>query len=188
VNSAVGSGLIAGILSGVFVIVGILLGATLQRRSTDQERIRADGAMRDEILARLSGPITALITQARELHHLVPKPDDPQLERLKAQMERLHRDLLQASSEISVLFERLEYLEPAMLPVIEQATVAIEALLTGTRKASDSEFNTRIEQVKSAGLAMNRKRHELAAEAGPGGRRAKRRQPDRNKPKEIAAE
>jgi hypothetical protein len=65
VNSAAGSALIAGILSGVFVIVGVVLGAWLQSRSTDREHERAAAAQRDEILAGLSAAVITLLTQAK---------------------------------------------------------------------------------------------------------------------------
>ena len=67
-NSAVGSALIAGILSGVFTMAGVLLGTRLQSRSADREQARAAAGQRDEILASLAGAIGSLEVQAELLH------------------------------------------------------------------------------------------------------------------------
>lgn len=72
-NSAVGSALIAGILSGVFTMAGVLLGTKLQSRSADREQARAAAGQRDEILASLAGAVGSLEVQADLLHAKVWK-------------------------------------------------------------------------------------------------------------------
>lgn len=174
VNSIVVATLVAGILGGVFAIAGVFLGARLQRRSADEERIRAAEAKRDEVLASLAGPVNILIAQARELREAAlvlarmelqrksnadEQPDDPGLARLDERFRGLYGEVIRLTGEISVLCERLKFLEPAMLPVTEQLTGAVQQLIAFD--ASDTEFKTRLEEVKSAALAIDRKRNEL---------------------------
>ena len=81
----------------MFVIVGVFLGAWLQSRSAEQERVRAASGQRDVVLAALTGVVNAVLAQARLWHgaaqrarliephdaalprHLLGKPPDPQL-------------------------------------------------------------------------------------------------------------
>jgi hypothetical protein len=193
VNSAVGSALIAGILSGVFVIVGVLLGARLEGCSADQERARLVAGQRDEILASLAGTVTTLLTQATLWHDAAwrqrinepfkamrlprpgQEPDDPRLARIEGEIERFRRDVVLAVSEISVLCSRLEHVEPVMQPMCEQLGSAVSRLVAATW-GSDAEFKTRRDEVFEASKAMYRKRNELAEAGGPGGRHAEQGQ------------
>jgi hypothetical protein len=194
VNSAAGSALIAGILSGVFVIVGVLLGTWLQSRSAERERVRAASGQRDEILAALNGAVSAVLSQALVWRRaalraqfiepddaairrqLIGKPPDPQIAGIEAEIERLRRDVISVVSEMSVLVSRLGYIEPAMLPLGERLGVAVDWLIADI--GASKGFQTRLDEVRQAAYAMNRKRGELTEQDGPQGRRAKRRAPD----------
>lgn len=210
-NSAVGSALIAGVLSGVFAIAGVLLGARLQRRSANRERARAAAVQRDEILASLAGAVSTLLTQASVWHSTAWKlrlsepievmgptrtlrrtptgelPDGERLARMEGEIERLRRDVILVVSEISVLCSRLEFIEPAMRALGEQLGVVVTRLIAGVG-APDEEFKTRRDEVRTASLAMDRRRNELAGEGGSHGRRAKRSQQGESGPEELAGE
>jgi hypothetical protein len=122
VNSAVGSALIAGILSGVFLIVGVFLGAWLQSRSADRERERAAAALRDEILAALSAAVATLLTQAQLWRATAARavgpvritgypfksaPLDPRAEQAEGELERLRLAVIPVINEISLYTNRL---------------------------------------------------------------------------------
>ena len=176
VSSIVVATLVAGIIGGVFAIAGVLLGARLQRRSADEERIRAAEAKRDEILASLAGPVSILIAQAVDLRDAMQvlarmelrrkstadeQPDDPGLARLDERFRGLYGEVIRLTGEISVLCERLKFLEPAMRHVTEQLTGAVQLLISDIGTVSGEEYQTRLAEVRSAALAIDRKRNEL---------------------------
>ena len=190
-NSAAGAALIAGILSGVFVIVGVVLGAWLQSRSAERERARAASGQRDEVPAALTGVVNAVLAQAVLWHGAAQrarliephgaallrdlgKRPDPQLAGIEAEIERLRRDVISAVSEISVLVSRLGYIEPAMLASGERLGVAVRRLLAGI--GASEGFETRLDEVRQATYALRRKRDELAEQDRPQGWWARRRQ------------
>jgi len=176
VNSTVVATLVAGIIGGVFAIAGVFLGGRLQRQSADNERIRAAEAKCDDILATLAGPVTILIVRARELRDTAfdlgrmelrresdadEQSDDHRHARLEERFRELHGEVIRLISEITVLCQRMQFLEPTMLPVTKQLAWAVELLISDTGRASDTEFQTRLEEVKNADLAVKRKRNEL---------------------------
>jgi hypothetical protein len=165
----------------------------LQGRSADRERARVAAAQRDDILASLAGGVTTLRERASELHAAVWKrrlnkplevpqprprmggpPDDPQFARMEGEVERLRRDFVIAASEIAVHCTRLEFIEPAMLPLSEQLGAAVTRL-SAHIGAPDEEFRMRLEDVSSTSLAMNRKRNEIAAAGAREGPSLRRR-------------
>ncbi len=180
-NSAVGSALIAGILSGVFTMAGVLLGTRLQSRSADREQARAAAGQRDEILASLAGAIGSLEVQAELLHikvgqlgRLPLRTEDLMAGRLDydgrhkrtLEVERSFRDATFVVNEISVLCSRLEFAAPAMKPLGEGLTGTV-ARLTERVGAPDEEFKTRLGEVRAAFRAIGCKRDELAGEMLP---------------------
>jgi hypothetical protein len=176
VNSIVVATLVARILGGVFAIAGVFRGGRLQRQSADNERIRAAEAKRDDILATLAGPVAILIVRADDFRDAAndlarmelrqesagdEQPADHRHARLEERFLGIHGEVIRLMSEISVLCERLQFLEPAMLPVTEQLAGAVQLLISDIGTASDTEFQTRLEEFKSANLAIERKRNEL---------------------------
>jgi hypothetical protein len=186
VNSAAGSALIAGILSGVFTMAGVLLGTRLQSRSADREQARAAAGQRDEILASLAGAVGSLEVQADLLHAKVWKfhldrplevpgkrisrtggpVDDERLARMEGDIERLFRDVISVVSEISVLCSRLEFAAPAIKPLGEGLAGTVTWLIEGVA-APDEEFRRRLGKVRTAFRAIDGKRDELAGEKPP---------------------
>ncbi len=185
-NSAVGSALIAGILSGVFTMAGVLLGTRLQSRSADREQARAAAGQRDEILASLAGAVGSLEVQADLLHAKVWKfqvdrplevagrwisrtggpVDGERLARMEGEVERIFRDVIFVVSEISVLCSRLEFAAPAIKPLGEGLAGAVNRLIEGAG-APDEEFRKRLGKVRTAFRAINCKRDELAGGKPP---------------------
>jgi hypothetical protein len=140
---------------------------------------------RDEILASLGDAVDALLTQVSVWHSRVwrlrlIKPREEETERLRC-------DISPVQSEISALCSRLEFIEPAMNPLVEQLWVAVTRLIASLG-APDEEFKTRRDEVRSASLAMDNKRDELAEEGSSHARRTERGQQGERGPEELAGE
>ncbi|MGO8892382.1 MAG: hypothetical protein ACLP8X_01800 [Streptosporangiaceae bacterium] len=191
-NSAAGSALIAGILSGVFVIVGVLLGTWLQGRSTDREHERAAAATRDEILAALGAAVITLLTQAEVWHHTAARrrnltqvpgnlaeltggPPDPRAIQLAGELERLRHAMIPVTNEISLYTNRLNLSDPALRPQVARLMAAVRAIVANMGGHED-QFRDLYDKVVSANRALRHKRDELAEQDRPQGRRARRRQ------------
>ncbi len=162
-NSAAGSALIAGILSGVFVIVGVLLGTWLQGRSTDREHERAAAATRDEILAALGAAVITLLTQAEVWHHTAARrrnltqvpgnlaeltggPPDPRAIQLAGELERLRHAMIPVTNEISLYTIRLNLSDPALRPQVARLMAAVRAIVANMEgmKTSSGISTTRL--------------------------------------------
>lgn len=186
-NSAAGAALIAGILSGVFVILGVVLGAWLQGRSTDREYARAAAALRDEIVAALSAAVSTLLTQAQLWRATsasgVSPPrvvytaesgfgvsPDPRAAQVAGELERLRAAIIPVINEISLYTNRLILSDPTLRPQVERLMSAVRALVANV--GEQRRYNELVE----ANRALRRKRDELAEQDRPQGWWARWRQ------------
>jgi hypothetical protein len=172
-----GSALIAGLLSGIFVIVGVLLGARLQTRNTEREHARATAAQRDEIIAGLRAPVATLTAQALmyrgATHRLRTVPvtvkfkafgettTDPRVTAIEAELTQLYRDMIPAINDISVASARLRLLEPAMRPLLTRLNDAVNSLLANTG-APEEEFTKHRAELRHVALEIDQMRDKLA--------------------------
>jgi hypothetical protein len=194
-----GSALIAGLLSGIFVIAGVLLGARLQTRNIEREHARAMAVQRDDIIADLRAPVTTLITQALMLrsagrrYRTVPisvkfkaygeTATDPRVTAIEAELARLYRDTVSVINEISVAIARLRLLEPAMRPLLTRLDDAVNSLVTNNG-APEEAFTGHCAEVRHVALEIDQMRDELAeaeqqgqenrTKASPGASRSRR--------------
>lgn len=194
-NSAAGAALIAGILSGVFVILGVVLGAWLQGRSTDREHARAAAAQRDEILAALSAAVSTLLTQAQLWRATASpgvgpaafrfvstpgrglglEPPDPRAALVAGELERLRNAIIPVINEISLFTNRLILSDPVLRPQAERLMSAVRALLANVGGTAE-RFRECYDELLGADRALRRKRDELAEQDRPQGWWARRRQ------------